>query len=399
VLRERVVGLINRLEPHPRLVDYSILVLVLLEAITGIVSLGAGFPGNWPVFEFHRLAGFTLVALLFYKLRRVRHRVTTRKLWDRATVVSVLLAVVALTTLGLGVFWALGGDVRVWFWTALNVHIGLGLLLVPLVVFHVLARAKPIRGVEFAERRAAIQYSALLIGGALAVRGQEAVSALTGTAGRYRRFTGSKPVDATVHGDGEVGDRDLPSAVDDPPADGETETDTDTTGDGDRDAGNGSFPVTSWVADDPDPVDVTAWRLRVDGLVDEPRAFRFEELPVGEQRRALLDCTSGWYTIQDWRGVRVGDLLAAAGVADDAAWVTVHSVTGYRWSYPIAEAREFLLATEVGGDRLSHGHGAPLRLVAPDRRGFQWVKWVDRVEVRRSRDLAQYVATLLSGFD
>ena len=38
-----------------------------------------------------------------------------------------------------------------------------------------------------------------------------------------------------------------------------------------------------------------------------------------------------------------------------------------------------LLATHVGGEPISPGHGAPVRLVAPNRRGFQWVKWVDRI--------------------
>jgi DMSO/TMAO reductase YedYZ molybdopterin-dependent catalytic subunit len=34
------------------------------------------------------------------------------------------------------------------------------------------------------------------------------------------------------------------------------------------------------------------------------------------------------------------------------------------------------LATGVGGEPLSRGHGFPVRIVAPDRRGFWWVKWV-----------------------
>jgi DMSO/TMAO reductase YedYZ molybdopterin-dependent catalytic subunit len=56
-----------------------------------------------------------------------------------------------------------------------------------------------------------------------------------------------------------------------------------------------------------------------------------------------------------------------------------------------------LLATGVDGERLTHGHGFPMRVVAPDRRGFQWVKWVREVEVRRSRDLGQWVAIMVSG--
>ncbi|MFC6735885.1 molybdopterin-dependent oxidoreductase, partial [Halolamina salina] len=47
----------------------------------------------------------------------------------------------------------------------------------------------------------------------------------------------------------------------------------------------------------------------------------------------------------------------------------------------------------------AHGHGGPARLVAPERRGFQWVKWVERVELRRDPDPAQWAVTLVSGFD
>jgi len=154
------------------------------------------------------------------------------------------------------------------------------------------------------------------------------------------------------------------------------------------------------------------WQVRVEGLVAEPLTLGpgnvdrtaassgdGTAVPTDSELRALLDCTSGWYTEQDWRGVRVGDLLDRAGASDDARYVRFVSVTGYRWSLPVAEARDALLATHVGGERLSHGHGFPLRLVAPNRRGFQWVKWIERVEVREHGDPAQWLVTLVSGVD
>jgi DMSO/TMAO reductase YedYZ molybdopterin-dependent catalytic subunit len=59
----------------------------------------------------------------------------------------------------------------------------------------------------------------------------------------------------------------------------------------------------------------------------------------------------------------------------------ITSVTGYRRRLPAADASTLLLATHVAGAPLSAGHGAPVRLVAPGRRGFWWVKWVTAVEL------------------
>ncbi len=81
-----------------------------------------------------------------------------------------------------------------------------------------------------------------------------------------------------------------------------------------------------------------------------------------------------------------------------ASHVRVISETGYRWGFELADAAELLLATKVGGEALSHGHGAPARLVAPGRRGFQWVKWVTRIELTESPDLGAFPSTIISSF-
>ena len=375
------MGRLAGVEPPPRVVDASLLVAVLVLLATGLVSLVSGRPSGAWVFDVHAVAGVSTVVLLAWKLRRVRHRIAPGAL-DATRVLSVLLAVVASGALATGIWWVFGGRLDLGPWGLLNLHIGLGLLVPVLLVGHLWSRFRLPRRETVADRRNALRYAALVGSGALVWRAQETTNRLLDTAGAERRFTGSR------------------------------EEGSD---DGNR------FPVTSWVADDPDPVDREAWTLDVRGAVADPLALshadvaavgsggddggdgapagpgRADRTPGRTERRALLDCTSGWYSVHDWQGVRVGDLLDAVEPADGAAWVQFRSVTGYRFSLPLDEARDALLATHVDGQRLSHGHGAPARLVAPGRRGFQWVKWVEAVRVTRRRELGEWVAIFVSG--
>ena len=350
-LRARLVR-----SPPPRLVDWSLFALVGLAVATGITSFWVGHPSGAALFWIHAVAGLSLLPLLALKFRRVAGRVRDPRAWDRATPLSILLAAVAVAAAGTGVAWAVGVTVPLGFWTLLNLHILFGLLLVPALLVHLRARYRPLRRGDVRERRVALQYAGLVAAAGVTSTLLRWLAALLSTPAATRRFTGSRELEAA------------------------------------------DLPVTSWVADDPDPVDPATWTLSVEGLVDRPLELGVDDLQATAERRALLDCTSGWYAERDWQGIRLGALLAEAGVADDAAWVTVRSVTGYRWSLPLDEARGALLSTHLSGDRLDHGHGYPMRLVAPDRRGFQWVKWVETVEVRRRPDPRQWVEIFVSGF-
>jgi DMSO/TMAO reductase YedYZ molybdopterin-dependent catalytic subunit len=342
-----------RLTPRPRVVDWTLLGALAVTFATGIVSLVSGRPSSAWVFVLHGASALTLVVLLGWKLRRVYRRLRGRTVGVALSAVLVLLAV---STLGSGLAWVLGADVDLWGWTLLNLHIGLALVLVPVLLVHLLQRARRPTTRDWEGRRTVLQYAALAAFGGVAWRASQAAGDAVGD---VRRFTGSKP-------EGGTGNR---------------------------------FPVTSWVLDDPDPIAVADWQLHVTGLVEEERTLTYADVDPADSEQAILDCTSGWYVDREWQGVRVDDLLSTAGGAEDARWVTFHSVTGYRFGFPLDEAREMLLATHVDGERLTHGHGFPLRVVAPGRRGFQWVKWVTAVEVRKRQDLGQWTAIFVSGLD
>src|SRR5699024_10774637 len=132
----------SRFEPPPRLVDWSILITVGFAAATGLLSLLSGDPSEAVVFVLHGMGGLALVVLLFWKLRRVRPRVTVRKAWDRYTPISILLSLLALAALATGAYWAFGGTPSIGPWPLLFVHMALGALVVPVLLIHLRGRFK-----------------------------------------------------------------------------------------------------------------------------------------------------------------------------------------------------------------------------------------------------------------
>ena len=347
----------RRYTPSARAVDWGLFVAVAVLLGTGIGTIFAGTAARAWVIDLHAISGVVLVCLLPVKLWRVRHRVTPERLTG-VRALSILLAVDAAGALATGVWWIFGGTLDLGPWGLFHLHVALGLLVGPLLLVHLRYRYHSPTTVTHAGRRDAIRYAGLVGTGAVVWRLQGTVNDAVETTGADRRFTGSR----------EEG-----------------------SGDGNR------FPVTSWVADDPDPIDAGEWGLTVSGRVGTKARYSLADLPDGDSQSALLDCTSGWYSDHEWQGVRVGTLLSAADTDDGAAWVQFRSVTGYRFSLPIEEARDALLATGVDGERLSHGHGFPLRLVAPGRRGFQWVKWVEEVRVTERREVGEWLAIFVSG--
>jgi DMSO/TMAO reductase YedYZ molybdopterin-dependent catalytic subunit len=137
-----------------------------------------------------------------------------------------------------------------------------------------------------------------------------------------------------------------------------------------------------------DAVADPAYAVRVEGKVTTPLVLPVAELRRLPQHEATLpiSCVEGWSASGVWRGVRVRDLLDMAGAAHDAT-VEVRSVQPPgRYSQstlnPLhARDPDTLLALDLGGEPLHVDHGAPVRLVGPNRPGVLQTKWVGRIVV------------------
>jgi len=329
------------LRPPGRQTNQALLVVLVFAFGTGVATVAIGSPdGAWVAIG-HGICGMAVVLLIPWKSRVVRGGLRRARLsrW-----LSLLLAVLALFTLIAGLGYATGLVRSIAGKPGLWVHIAVALALVPLVVWHVWARGIRVRGIR--PRRNDLSRRALLRGGVLAVgavglytAAEAAISVLV-PPGARRRFTGSYEVASF-----------RPEAM----------------------------PSTSWLLDPVPTVDPDRWRLTIrDG--QGRRELTLAELTTyGTQVRATLDCTSGWYSHQDWTGVPLRTLLHRGPGTQS---VYVHSVTGYWIRFPIHDLDRLLLATQMGGAPLSADHGFPVRLVVPGRRGYWWVKWIDRIEVQ-----------------
>jgi DMSO/TMAO reductase YedYZ molybdopterin-dependent catalytic subunit len=142
-------------------------------------------------------------------------------------------------------------------------------------------------------------------------------------------------------------------------------------------------PTTTFFGEGVPAIDAATWRLAVTGRVSRPRDYDLASLAGLGTRDlpAILDCTSGWALDTDWHGTPVATILDAAAVDPAANSVEIRAVTGWSTTMSLADARRCLLATHVAGAPLPAANGAPARLVAPDRRGLEWVKWVGEIRV------------------
>jgi len=137
-------------------------------------------------------------------------------------------------------------------------------------------------------------------------------------------------------------------------------------------------------------VNVHLWHLEVNGLVQNPATYRFEDLkgfPAVEQETTLM-CISngldaGLMSNAVWKGVTLRDLIDPAGPLSDAARVRLHGVDNYTDTIPLDKALDpaTLLAYEMNGVTLPHRHGYPVRVVVPGYFGEKHVKWLTRIEL------------------
>ena len=148
-------------------------------------------------------------------------------------------------------------------------------------------------------------------------------------------------------------------------------------------------------------VSIADYRLAVDGLADNPLILNYEDVLAypAEQRLITLYCVEGWQATLLWKGVLIENLLEDAQPQTDADTVIFHCADGYTTSLPMSviRSRQLILAWQANGLPLPPEMGYPFIVVAEDKQGYKWARWVVRIELSADETYQGYWES--RGFD
>ncbi len=166
-------------------------------------------------------------------------------------------------------------------------------------------------------------------------------------------------------------------------------------------------------------LDLRAWRLTIEGAVEQRRELEYQELLALPARTvvATLECAGNGRTFlpqskgvqwalgavgnAEWTGVPLSSVLAAAGLQQEASEIVLEGADSgavdeepktpgaihYARSLPLSKAlsSDVLLAYAMNGNELTRRHGSPVRAIVPGWYGMASVKWLQRIVVSAHR--------------
>ena len=136
----------------------------------------------------------------------------------------------------------------------------------------------------------------------------------------------------------------------------------------------------------PQQVNIKGYSLKVTGLASQPLSYTYDDARAkykSYQKLVTLDCVEGWSVKILWEGLLVKDLLNEAGILPTANTVIFHAYDGYTTSLPLQYILDnnILLAYKMNGVTIPPERGYPFQLVAEQKWGYKWIKWVTEIEL------------------
>lgn len=147
------------------------------------------------------------------------------------------------------------------------------------------------------------------------------------------------------------------------------------------------FPTVGESSPTDEALDLTRWRLIVEGRVENRLVLTHAEVMRFPQQDRLVDvhCVTGWSQRSNrFTGFPLALLLRQAGVKPEARFVRFEAYSPRRHDtslpLPLALADTWLIHA-VNGAPLTVNHGFPLRVLTPTTYFYKSLKWVHIIEL------------------
>ncbi|MBN2202821.1 MAG: molybdopterin-dependent oxidoreductase [Candidatus Aenigmarchaeota archaeon] len=144
----------------------------------------------------------------------------------------------------------------------------------------------------------------------------------------------------------------------------------------------------------PQEIEINDYFLEVFGLVETPKKYTYEEVLENQKYSKVveLQCVMGWDAKVLWEGILVKDLLYDAIPSSEANTVIFHASDGYTTSFPLDYITEndILMAYKVNNVTLTDSAGFPFTLVAEQKWGYKWIKWITKIELSDNSEYEGY---------
>ncbi len=136
----------------------------------------------------------------------------------------------------------------------------------------------------------------------------------------------------------------------------------------------------------PQYVNISDYRLTVTGLTNTTNVYTYsgvlDRFPH-YSKMVTLFCVEGWDVSILWEGVQVRDIIREAGINPRANTVIFTAHDGYTTSFPLdyLVKNDIIMAYKMNNVTLPAERGYPFELVAQDKWGYKWIKWIEKIEL------------------
>lgn len=132
-------------------------------------------------------------------------------------------------------------------------------------------------------------------------------------------------------------------------------------------------------------VDKNSYKLEITGLVSTPKVYSYEDILKfpSYQKVVAINCVEGWSVKVLWEGVLVKDLFKDLTIGQDAKTVIFYAMDGYSTSFPLDYILQnnIIMADKMNGQVIPSERGFPFQLVAEQKWGYKWIKWITKIEL------------------